>query len=89
MPNKKFLNGGVKGNGMTLGMTDGTNYGGTVFNAQGYVQNIGNAYGRNVGTLTTGGTGLTGNTNIGVTTDPTKSGIICDKDSSIVYVIKY
>ena len=65
----------VAGNGMTLGFTDGTNYAGTVFNSQGNVQGAGNAYGQNVGTLTTGGTGLAGNTNIGVTTDPTKSGI--------------
>lgn len=65
----------VVGNGMTLGLTDGTNYAGTVFNSQGNVQAAGAAYGQNVGALTTGGTGLSGNTDIGVTTDPTKSGI--------------
>lgn len=65
----------VVGNCMTLGLTDGTNFGGTVFNSQSNLQSAGNAYGQNVGTLTVGGTGLTGNTNVGVTTDPTKSGI--------------
>ena len=65
----------VAGNGMTLGLTDGTKFGGTIFNAQGNVQSAGAAYGQNVGALTIGGTGLSGNTNIGVTTDPTKSGI--------------
>ena len=65
----------VVGNGMTLGFTDGTNNAGTVFNSQSNIQTAGGAYGKNVGTLTTGETGLTGNSNIGITTDPTKSGI--------------
>ena len=50
-------------------------YAGTVFNSHSNIQTVGGAYGKNVGTLTTGGTGLTGNSNIGITTDPTKSGI--------------
>lgn len=72
----------VIGNGMTLGLTDGTNnYGTTVF---GYHSNVArgvsptNEYGGNVGGNGTFATYVTNNVLSGVTQDPTKSGIIAD-----------
>ena len=72
----------VVGNGMTLGLTDGTNNAGlTSFNVQ-YGQYEGvnkNAYGTNVGTTGMSGSAqLALNTTQGITTDPTKSGMITD-----------
>lgn len=67
----------VVGNGTTLGLTDGvTNAGWTVYNAQAnsYVWNA-NGYGTSVGTTVTHAASFTDAKTIGVTTDPTKSGI--------------
>lgn len=66
----------VAGNGMTLGLTDGSlNYGiqpnGNTNAITGYTGN----YGTPVGTAASSGTILSGTKNLGVTTDPTKSGI--------------
>lgn len=68
---------GVKGNGMTLGLTNGTaNYG------AGSVQNsgiwAGNNFGSNVSTSGFTAGGLAGE-QLGITSDPTKSGMIVDK----------
>lgn len=71
----------VAGNGMTLGLTDGTNLGGTIsFNYTAtsgqYIAYRGTAYGSNVGTSANSNDFPNSNTKaLGVTTDPTKSGI--------------
>lgn len=75
---------GVVGNGMTLGLTDGTNNAGlTSFNVQ-YGQYDGvnkNAYGTNVGTTGMSSSAqLALNTTQGITTDPTKSGMIAQQE---------
>lgn len=68
----------VKGNGMTLGFTDGiNNFGSHSYNYNGgsFVQNCINLYGSNVGTSQSG-TNVNNNKSYGITTDPTKSGIV-------------
>ena len=69
----------VVGNGMTLGLTDGTSNAG-IRNETGYYMAIDTSvYGNTIGTA---GTGAYVNTNksVGVTTDPTKSGIVANLD---------
>lgn len=66
----------VFGNGMTLGLTDGTTNGGLrATNISNLVANTG-VYGQNVSSIATGAN--VDNISLGVTTDPTKSGIIAD-----------
>lgn len=72
----------VVGNGMTLGLTDGTNNGGlltSTANAQPLTVRQTN-YGQDVGSSSGSGT-LTGVT-VGVTTDPEKSGMVSDLTES-------
>lgn len=65
----------IFGNGMTLGLTDGTkNYGATSTNAQ-YVAGLDSSYGVNLPSSRGGGTFIGTTSNIGITTNPTKSGI--------------
>lgn len=68
----------VKGNGITLGLTDGTNNAG-IYGANGGAQVCTSAadYGANVGTAHANGSYL-GNKALGITTDPEKSGMIVD-----------
>ena len=94
LPNKKFLNEEVKGNGLALGLTNGTaNYGlyegdtGGQSNS-GALRAYGGAYGQTVPNVGTGAIAPV-NQSIGITTDSSKSGIIVDSDSNIVYAIKY
>ena len=75
---------GVKGNGMTIVLTDGTkNVGlsGTLGNSpDSFVGTVGRNYGTDVGTISTGGWSNAGVENsLGLTTDPSKSGMIVDK----------
>ena len=66
----------VIGNGMTLGLTDGTNNGGIrATNVSNLVANTG-VYGQNVGT--TASNSNINDLSLGVTTDSTKSGLIAD-----------
>lgn len=68
----------VVGNGMTLGLTNGTNnYGLTQYAGDTHSRQLWNesSYGKNVSTLTSGNSPTVGNGRLGVTTDPTKSGI--------------
>ena len=68
----------VAGNGMTLGLTDGTtNYAQTFASgsAGAYSSVVTGAYGANLPNKISSGTRPTNDTNLGVTTDPTKSGI--------------
>ena len=82
-----------KGNSISLGMTNGTNNGGI---ANGYTTNNTLAvwtgsYGANIGTTRSGNTVATDIT-WGITTDPTKSGIIADTTSLTLTckcIIKY
>lgn len=81
----KALSGAVVGNGKTLGLTNGTKNGGLA----GYSNGSTNAniayvgvYGVNVGNTTTG-TSITGS--LGITTDPTKSGIIAEQATAQLY----
>ena len=80
---------GVKGNGMTLGLTNGTANGGLqTLSYNSGVTDGGTArvdevgYGKDIGTAGSGGgTGSGFNTyrSVGITTDPSKSGMIVDK----------
>lgn len=79
--NSKIYTGGgtapVVGNGTTLGWTDGTHNGGSVLTSAGYGLYASGGYNIAVG-ATTNENALTMNTNkaVGITTDPTKSGIL-------------
>lgn len=68
----------VVGNGMTLGLTNGTNNAGLVTFGGNNLGHLGaniNDYGRDAGVPKNSSTFLTGDTTLGVTSDPTKSGI--------------
>lgn len=80
----------AKGNGMTLGLTNGTTNVGLAGVYGGSRNELGgktDAYGKSVGTGAQGDDGNTKNNwLVGVTTDPTNSGIISDmKDSTSAY----
>ena len=84
----------VTGNGMTLGLTDGTNnYGMQLYhnNISGGNQNYfglsSNGYGANVGEVVTATAPTKNNMAFGVTTDPTKSGI--ETSSTGLYLYFY
>lgn len=70
----------VIGNGMTLGLTDGTNNAGTVLNGYGAheVSAFRSSYGATVGSQLADAVSLINYSNIGVTTDPEKSGMVVD-----------
>lgn len=63
----------VAGNGMTLGMTNGTQNGGLSYVPGAYMGAYTDTYGSNVQTTTPTTTAVLGR--VGITTDPTKSGI--------------
>lgn len=68
----------VAGNGMALGLTDGTtNYGFTFASGQvgRFNSSITGAYGKTLPASDSNGTRPANNANLGITTDPTKSGI--------------
>ena len=81
----------VVGNGMTLGLTDGTNNFGfqTISGANiGHPLVISGAYGQNIGTAS--GTSWVGaNKVFGVTTDPTKSGLETHLTEATLYLYFY
>lgn len=69
---------GVKGNGMTLGLTDGAINGG-LWNSSQYALDVStSSYGTSVGTASSN-TGFSSSRDCGITTDPSKSGMIVDK----------
>lgn len=79
---------GVKGNGMTLGLTDGEANGGLYFrtiSGSGVLSEYNDSYGKNVGTHTDVATNFTSGQSIGVTTDASKSGIIADTTNAKTY----
>ena len=82
----------VAGNGMTLGLTDGTNlYGAVGKTATGSAGNVGSyevAYGQSVGDYYDGGDVITTNAGVGVTTDHTKSGLeLSDSDLYLYFYV--
>ena len=77
-----------KGNGMTLGMTDGKNNGGLFIAKSTPTTVVPGVFGQNVGTGYTGST-LSSTVSAGVTTDPTKSGVVADLSDGQIVVIKY
>lgn len=95
IPNGKTFIGSTipcKGNGTTLGITNGTNTAGVY----GYHNSSGQlaagstgSYGSNVGTTITADNINFSRKTIGITTDPTKSGIVADLSSGMSAVIKY
>jgi hypothetical protein len=66
----------VVGNGMTIGVSDGTTLGGLYIAGDGSVGMRTGSYGTDIGITTSGNVSST--KNIGITTDPTKSGVIAD-----------
>lgn len=75
-----------KGNGMAVGLTDGTYFAGlqrgNITNEENCLAAAGNGYGEAVGTANANRIGLKNNVLAGVTTDPTKSGIVIDPNDS-------
>lgn len=78
----------VIGNGMTMGITDGVHYSGLYSSTQGTTGLIDDylTYGKNVGTDVTAGRLLIGKS-VGITTDPTKSGIVADLSNATAATI--
>ena len=71
----------VVGNGMTLGLTDGTeNFGFVSLGQQWSASYQKSQYGSNVGTSINTGEAFISNKTVGITTDPTKSGIVANLD---------
>lgn len=82
LPRAKPLNGAIVGNGMTLGLTDGTNTAGinSYANSTGLDPWTG-LYGTSIGTAQSGSR-INSNKSMGITTDSTKSGIIAERDNT-------
>ena len=76
----------AKGNGMSIGLTDGTYLGGLRGNTSNNLQGETSGYGVSVGSGVNTGSGLGGNRAIGVTTDSTKSGIVADTNATALTV---
>ena len=68
----------VKGNGMTIGLTNGQLNAGLLFNNNGLAMANSSTYGTNVYTASSGSTNLAETRSAGLTTDGAKSGIIAD-----------
>lgn len=82
----KALSGAVAGNGISLGVTDGTQNA-SIARGTGSVTALGlftDSYGEVVGTTSSTATTATGKS-IGLTTDATKSGIIAEESTSQLY----
>ena len=78
----KALSGAVVGNGLTLGFMNASQYGGLVQDSSTGIVIRQSVYGSTVGS--SGSTGLV-NGSVGVTTDPTKSGIIAEQSTAQLY----
>jgi len=88
LPNLDFLLKGVKGNGMTLGLTNGTTNAGAFYGTTAIAGND-NIYGTSIGTSQGTSNWPPTNKTIGITTDPTKSGIESEISLNISYAIRY
>lgn len=86
-PNKAYIGvnstAPVIGNGTAIGITDGTNTAGLFMNSGGNISNRFDLYGTNIGTSDTGTAYMAQQKTIGITTDPTKSGMIADTSDLI------
>ena len=81
LPRENYITGAVKGNGKTLGLTNGTNNFGLNNGSSGGAFAYASNFDVNVGTVRSG-TALSANKSFGLTTDSSKSGIIIDRDLS-------
>lgn len=79
---------GVKGNGMTLGLTDGAINGGMWNSSQFALDVSTSSYGTLVGTASQNA-GFSSSKDVGITTDPSKSGMIVDKTVPEGYNLYY
>ena len=72
-----------KGNGITLGLTDGSNNGGVGYTTSNYarMQTNKSNYGQNVGSAMVSGA-LANDKTLGITLDATKSGIVVERNNS-------
>ena len=83
LPRAKPLNGAVIGNGMTIGLENGTTNLFGMYNSGTGGTHLGMStsnYGQDIGE--TPGTGSTVGATVGLTTDPEKSGIIAERDNT-------
>lgn len=81
----KALNGGIKGNGKTFCITDGTNnYGITNSSSAGLVRRTG-AYNQNIGYATTANTSTINDVTFGVVKNSATSGIIAEESTAQLY----
>ena len=83
MPDLDFILKGIKGNGITLGLTNGDDN--FAHKSSGY--DYKSLYGKNIGYTEASGAIETGG--VGITTDSAKSGIESEINLNIKYVIKY
>ena len=78
------------GNGITLGLTNGTSYGGLgtkIFSSNNFLEAYADKYGAAVSSSNASSEFSTGG--LGVTTDPTKSGIVLETDEMSKTFIAY
>lgn len=68
----------VIGNGITVGLTDGTSNTGLTFGSSVAMTVSNSVYGKDVGTETSGSEGIASSKGLGITSDPTKSGLVAD-----------
>ena len=99
LPNITFLSNKIKGNGITLGLTNGTANGclqtlsyakGVTDGGTAMINELG--YGGNIGTPGAGGgfgAGFNQNICVGITTDSSKSGMIVEEESRANFCIRY
>ena len=90
LPRAKNFTGSVIGNGMTLGLTDGSETFGLMNSSNTTISTAGASYlyGKNVGTEYQAPQ-QSSNKSFGVTTDSTKSGIIAERDTTDQYKYLY
>lgn len=94
MPNKKYYTGGVKGNGLALGLKNPNGYGGLVMYMYGTsaLQNIHTIagiedYGKPISLSNTSTSARTGT--LGISDESDKSGIIVEPDTQLKLCIKF
>ena len=77
----------VVGNGMTLGLTNGTQFGG-IYQDSFYVKNAQGVYGNTVGFSISSPSALSDGKSLGITTDPSKSGLeLSDSDLYLYFYV--
>lgn len=79
----------AKGDGKTVGFTDGTNNYGLGDDSEGYLKLFTGSYNTNVGSAFTTGSSSNINKSVGLTTDSTKSGIVVDTTVPSGYNLYY